>query len=304
LKIIIVGFGVQGHKRKEIAADDCITIVDPVHPDAQYKSIEAVPKTEFDAAIVSTPDNEKFKIIEYLINAGKHVLVEKPLLFSTQEFQQIKTLLATNNVCCYTAYNHRFEPHFMNMKKILLSQTLGKIYSVRMFYGNGTARLVRNSAWRDQGAGVLPDLGSHLLDTFSYWFNDQTFDFNLTSANCFENNSIDHCTFMSKGDVNFYAEVSLISWKNQFYADIYGEQGSAHIESLCKWGPASFITRNRKLPSGIPEEDVVVLSQKDPTWLAEYEHFKNLCAKAESNINTDCWITKTLTHLESQIDEQ
>ena len=34
-----------------------------------------------------------------------------------------------------------------------------------MFYGNGTARLVRDSAWRDQGAGVLPDLGSHLLDT-------------------------------------------------------------------------------------------------------------------------------------------
>ena len=42
---------------------------------------------------------------------------------------------------------------------------LGGIYRCRMFYGNGTARLVRDSAWRDDGAGVLPDLGSHLLDT-------------------------------------------------------------------------------------------------------------------------------------------
>ena len=41
-----------------------------------------------------------------------------------------------------------------------------------MFYGNGTARLVRESAWRDAGAGVLPDLGSHLLDTARFWFGD------------------------------------------------------------------------------------------------------------------------------------
>ena len=39
-----------------------------------------------------------------------------------------------------------------------------------MFYGNGTARLVRDSDWRDQGSGVLHDLGSHLLDTVAYWF--------------------------------------------------------------------------------------------------------------------------------------
>ena len=30
----------------------------------------------------------------------------------------------------------------------------------------------RNSAWRDRGAGVLPDLGSHLLDTAMFWFGD------------------------------------------------------------------------------------------------------------------------------------
>ena len=51
------------------------------------------------------------------------------------------------------------------MRELIVSGELGEIYSCRMFYGNGTARLVRESDWRDQGAGVLPDLGSHLLDT-------------------------------------------------------------------------------------------------------------------------------------------
>ena len=73
-------------------------------------------------------------------------------------------------VVCYAAYNHRFEPHYVRMRDLLAAGELGTIYSCRMFYGNGTARLVRDSAWRDQGAGVLPDLGSHLLDTCRFWF--------------------------------------------------------------------------------------------------------------------------------------
>ena len=44
---------------------------------------------------------------------------------------------------CYTAYNHRFEPHFVRMRDLIASGELGAIYSCRMFYGNGTARLVR-----------------------------------------------------------------------------------------------------------------------------------------------------------------
>ena len=56
------------------------------------------------------------------------------------------------------------------MKKLINKKTLGKIYSCRMFYGNGTAKLVKNSKWRDTKSGVINDLGSHLLDTCLFWF--------------------------------------------------------------------------------------------------------------------------------------
>ena len=90
-----------------------------------------------------------------------------------------------NGAVCYTAYNHRFEPHFVRMRDVVASGELGALYHCRMFYGNGTARLVRDSEWRDQGAGVLPDLGSHLLDTVQFWFGDIGEDFRIVSSRSF-----------------------------------------------------------------------------------------------------------------------
>ena len=71
---------------------------------------------------------------------------------------------------------------------MIQSNKLGKIYSCRLFYGNGTAKLVKESEWRDKGIGVLADLGSHLLDICNYWFGDDIDNNNwdLVSCNNFE----------------------------------------------------------------------------------------------------------------------
>src|SRR3990170_2038488 len=177
---------------------------------------------------------------------------------------------------CYTAYNHRFEPHFVRMRETIASGALGRVHLCRMFYGNGTARDVRDSPWRDAGAGVLPDLGSHLLDTVFFWFDSVGAPFRMWSADRLENRSFDHVLCGARSQPVIELEMTLLSWRNQFTADIYGELGSAHIESLCKWGPTSFIRRTRVLPSGRPPEEIVTLVQPDPTWAIEYDHFKIL----------------------------
>src|SRR2546423_15238589 len=84
------------------------------------------------------------------------------------------------------------------MSQVVRSGGLGELYHCRMFYGNGTARLVRDSAWRDQGAGVLPDLGSHLLDTANFWFGNVGADFGVYSARHFENRAPDHVVIGSR----------------------------------------------------------------------------------------------------------
>ena len=117
---------------------------------------------------------KKVTLIKYLLNKKKHLLVEKPLVnFNDKLFKDLKNTICKNNLNFYTAYNHRFEPHFIKMKEYLQKKIIGKVYYVKLFYGNGTARIVKNSIWRDKGSGVLKDLGSHLLDTIDFWFNSR-----------------------------------------------------------------------------------------------------------------------------------
>ena len=304
MRALVVGLGIQGHKRRRVAGADCVGTVDPFHDEAGFRTLESVPLDNYDAALVCTPDEPKFELLKYLLGNGKHVLVEKPLWFSDEaEMDVLAGLAASSGAVCYTAYNHRFEPHFVRMRELITSGVLGEIYRCRMFYGNGTARLVRDSAWRDMGAGVLPDLGSHLLDTARFWFGDIADDFRIVSADCFENAAPDHVVIASDGaGPRIELEMSLLSWRNHFICDVFAEHGTAHIESLCKWGPSRFVHRRRVLPSGRPPEEAVTLVQDDPTWEAEYTHFKALCAaKGAPNLENDRWLYRALGRLASEI---
>jgi scyllo-inositol 2-dehydrogenase (NADP+) len=299
MKLIVVGYGVQGHKRFKVAGEDAVGIVDPVAPDANWRHLEDVPVDRFDAAIVCTPDQPKIELLRYLLEHGKHVLVEKPLFADSEsDLLALEALARRNRALCVTAYNHRFEPHFVRMRELLRSGRLGSIYRCRMFYGNGTARLVRNSNWRDTGDGVLGDLGSHLLDTARFWFGDIADNFRIVSAERFENRAPDHVVIAAEGRPQIELEMTLLSWRNHFTCDVFAEHGSAHIESLCKWGPSSFVHRTRVLPSGRPPEVSEILVQDDPTWALEYAHFKQLCAtRSETDLSNDIWLHRALTRL-------
>jgi predicted dehydrogenase len=300
VRVIVVGLGVQGEKRRRFAGADFVADVEPAGKQAKYRELRDVPLGSYDAALVCTPDEPKVELLSYLLGNGKHALVEKPL-WARDEAQILKLqdLGRKNKAVCYTAYNHRFEPHFVRMRGLIASGRLGQVYRCRMFYGNGTARLVRESGWRDKGAGVLPDLGSHLLDTCLFWFGNVADDFAVTSVSRFENAAPDHVVLASEaGRPKIELEMTLLMWRNHFTCDILAERGSAHIESLCKWGPSTFTVRTRVLPSGRPPEDVETLVQDDPTWALEYAHFKKLCAEgAQTDLSTDVWLNRTLRAL-------
>jgi scyllo-inositol 2-dehydrogenase (NADP+) len=308
MRVIVVGLGTQGYKRQRVAGSQCVATVDPVNDEADAREITDIPLDFYDAALVCTPDAAKFDMLKHLLENGKHVLVEKPLLTDDSgTLDQLKAISEASRAVLYTAYNHRFEPHFVTMKRLIESGELGRIYAVRMFYGNGTARLVRDSAWRDQGTGVLFDLGSHLLDTILFWLGEEnlTEPFTVRAAHRFENLSYDHVVLDSDGDIAIQLEMTLLMWRNHFTCDVLAEKGSAHIESLCKWGPTTFRHRRRVLPSGRPTESEETLEQDDPTWEIEYEHFRDLCAaRAAGNIANDEWIERELLSLGAQALEK
>ena len=298
MRVIVVGLGIQGYKRRKACGADFVGAVDPVNQEAEHKDISEVALDSYDAALCCVPDAPKIELLNYLAENGKHALVEKPLFASKPEaITDLENVVKSRGVVCYTAYNHRFEPHFMRMRDTIASGALGEIYRCRMFYGNGTARLVRESEWRDTGAGVLPDLGSHLLDTCRYWFGDSIKDaFEIYSVNRFENRAPDHIVIGSEASSpKIELEMSLLMWRNHFTCDVFGSNGTAHITSLCKWGPTTFTLRTRVLPSGKPPEENETLTQDDPTWAAEYLHFKSLVEAGESpSLENDMWLQNVL----------
>jgi scyllo-inositol 2-dehydrogenase (NADP+) len=302
MRVVVAGLGVQGQKRLAIAGGDAVATVDPVAPSARYRRIEDVPIDSYDAALVCTPDQAKLPLLSYLLARGKHVLVEKPLLAgSPEEFQRLQGLAARHQAACYTAYNHRFEPHILRLKRTLDSGELGRVYLAKFFYGNGTARDVRNSAWRDQDLGVFPDLGSHLLDWTLFLFGPPSAPPRVSAAHRFENRAYDHFRFGFDGAPSLDFEITLLSWRNTFRCDVFAEKGSAHIDCLCKWGPSTFTLRRRVLPSGRPPEETERLECPDPSWQAEYDHFLELCRHPSTNLDNDIWINGVFNQVRADL---
>jgi predicted dehydrogenase len=299
VRVIVVGLGVQGRKRRRIAGESCVATVDPAVAEADYSDIRDVPLSEFDAALLCTPDINKFELIKYLVAHKKHVLVEKPLLFSElEQFNEIERSARENQTLVYTAYNHRFEPSIVRAREILNEGILGKVYRCDLYYGNGTAMLVRDSSWRDTGAGVIPDLGSHLLDMVLYWFNRPLSDLSLVSANCYENRAPDHAEFQGEKTLpHLHCEISLLSWRNSFAAHILGEDGSLHLRSLCKWSESEVVLRRRVRPSGIPLEEKWTEPEGDLTWAREFEYFVTSCESPVTSLRRDMEITRGLLQL-------
>ena len=296
MRVVIAGMGVQGQKRKRILGKEFKYSVDKFKR-ADYRFIDQVPLEEYDVVIVCVPDDAKLKIIKFCLENKKHILIEKPFLIpNLKTAQYMEKKIKEKKIICYTAYNHRFEPHFKKMKELIDSKVLGKIYSCRMFYGNGTAKLVKRSNWRDKNFGIITDLGSHLIDTCLFWFGKKVKDFKLVSSRRFENKSPDHAILVSDSSLpKIELEMTYFMWKNYFSCDILAEKGSAHINSLCKWGPTVFTYRKRVYPSGKPKEKRQILIKSDPTWCAELKHFSKLISsKKITNFSKDIWIQNQL----------
>lgn len=304
MRTLVVGLGTQGVKRIKFIKEKLAGSVDPVNKSATFSDISKAPVDTYDAVFLCVPDKEKPKLIEFCIQNRKHVLVEKPLLSNKiWDLIELQSRAVKSKVFIYTAYNHRFEPHFKSVKEILDNNEIGKIYSIKMFYGNGTSQLVKSSDWRDKDMGVISDLAPHLLDTLAFWIGiDDLKNTSLTTHN-FETVAPDHAIIhFDLKNIFVQLEMSLCMWKNTFDCDIIGERGSLHISSLCKWGPSILIKRIRVLPSGIPKEHSTKLELLDPTWAEEHEYFyRHIKNGIQTDLSKDYWISESLRELSAMM---
>jgi scyllo-inositol 2-dehydrogenase (NADP+) len=280
-KVVIVGLGNQGIKRSKILKSELVATVDPFNNQADFKDIESLDLTTFDSVFICTPDDVKVDYILYFLSNGKNVLVEKPLNLSTSSYHKIQKYIELLGVKIYVAFNHRFEPSLAEVRKILANNEIGKIYGIDILYSNGTARLVRESKWRDHGLGVTPDLFSHVINLMQFWFTKSKIHIVSSKFWNLENETTDRAIVdfeieHKKSAIAVRSEVNLVSWKNEFRCKIYASKSNLILSDFCKWGESRLEIHQRKFPSGLPKIQVKKWFSPDPTWQSEEEYFLNM----------------------------
>lgn len=138
----------------------------------QYSTVEALLKdSNVDALVVSTPNYLHAPQTVAALNAGVHVMVEKPMAMNAEEAEQMCETAEKSGALLMVAHCWRFHPEVQWLKK--QSEKLGKIirtkaYSVHVGWGP--------SGWFAQkqlaGGGAMADMGVHALDTTRFLLSD------------------------------------------------------------------------------------------------------------------------------------
>ena len=129
-----------------------------------------------DAVVDAAPDDLHFPITMAALDAGLHVLCEKPLASSYAEAQTLAKRAAAKNVKHMTYFSWRWPPAQRYLGDLIDQGFLGRCYHVEFRFLHGFSRS-HNYEWRldgDRASGVLGDLGSHLIDLARRYVGDVT----------------------------------------------------------------------------------------------------------------------------------
>ncbi len=119
-----------------------------------------------DLVVVTTPNVFHFQMVKDILEAGKHVVIEKPFTTNTEEADKLIKLAKSLNLNLFVYHNRRWDGDFITIKNVLKSRVLGPIESYEAHFDRYRPHL-KKDAWRDvdqPGGGIVYDLGSHLID--------------------------------------------------------------------------------------------------------------------------------------------
>ena len=183
LRVAIVGCGMIGAKRAAtLAPDDELVACYDVDEQAarglseQYgararATLEELLATGPDVVVVATVHDQLAGLAERALQAGAHVLVEKPAGVSTAQIEHLIECQRASGRLVKVGFNHRFHPGIVRAAEEVHRGRHGELMHLRARYGHG-GRVGYEREWRAEparsGGGELIDQGMHLLD-LTHW---------------------------------------------------------------------------------------------------------------------------------------
>ena len=120
---------------------------------------------EFDGAFVVTPTSTHTEIAKKLLEAKKHVFVEKPMTYKSEDGERLAKLAEKNKVILTCGYIERFNPAVDVVKKIVKEKKFGELVMLEFHRENRMPLHIKD-------VGIIYDTSVHDIDTANWLFDD------------------------------------------------------------------------------------------------------------------------------------
>jgi len=131
-----------------------------------YESLDDLLKNEkFDGAIIATPTSTHLEIAVKLLNAKKHVFVEKPMTYKSEEGEKLIKIAEKNKVILTCGYIERFNSAVETVKKIVKEKKFGDLIMLEFHRENKMPDHIKD-------IGIIHDTSVHDIDTANWLFDE------------------------------------------------------------------------------------------------------------------------------------
>lgn len=127
---------------------------------------EMLNDSDIELIIVNTPDTTHYDFCKQALEAGKHVIVEKPFTLNTKEGEELIELARSKNLVLSVYQNRRWDGDFLTVQKVLDQQLLGRVVEYEGHFDR-FKNFVDINKWKEQASsypGLIYDLGDHMID--------------------------------------------------------------------------------------------------------------------------------------------
>ena len=127
---------------------------------------EAFADPSIDLIVVATPSETHFDLAAQALQAGKHVVVDKPITSSSKSARALVSLSKVHSRILAPFHNRRWDGDFLTLRKLLSAGTLGRVVEIVSRFDRYRP-LQRPNTWKEVASpatGLLYDLGPHLVD--------------------------------------------------------------------------------------------------------------------------------------------
>lgn len=141
-----------------------------VHADWPGMPVVSDPKQLFndphlDLIVIPTPNDTHFPLAKPALEAGKHVVVDKPFTVTLSQARKLETLAKSAGLVLSVFHNRRWDSDFLTLKQIIAEGQIGEVVYFESHFDRFRPQV--RDRWREQagpGSGIWYDLAPHLLD--------------------------------------------------------------------------------------------------------------------------------------------